>query len=964
METLARQAWESDPGGQVIGAQFNSESRSPPVQGMDVVQEEDHLEVGLVSPTSSQCGDRQQNSRRFDCRQAWVACDYRAAVLLTLSVIIAMYFAISPTSCTDVPRCVAAASDEPSWYGRWHSYLAAAYAALAGKEFLSLVLLCSMKPCRATTWAVGVLSPASLFALVALLGTELGFSYGGGAWAASAGAYDGQAVVYTPRYMAWLVTRPILLLVVGRVCLESPLLQVGRIAVLLDMCIFAAWAAKIITNVGFRWALLAAGFVLFSAALRDISAWMRSLLAKRFQSSACRPLGRGRSRCLEALGGLVLLLLAEVVIHVLAVFGAMNTSNEHLAYTVCDMIAQIMIPMLASPPCEQKHFDAFWTACSSNLAHFVLLKMGFVHVLPCVVDDEGHCRLQRISHADALALEGMLGKPIEGAFFEAFLATEEDQKVFSDTLHQVLQMPGKDYNFGLPESMDLFRDSSSPWDLDGQDLAFPSTLSVDLQAGAGSECGRLRVQLRVAAMPATGQFAGEGAENGGGQQILIALSRPHPSNDEAGVPLLTTGSADVTTASGAGRGCGSGVSAQHGGHSSVFPIRSLLASAAVKRESRGDQPLSFDSVFSVERPTSWRSQHSQRSGAVNPDHVLGSLPAPRARGRSWNEPPAASFSGTLETVSDSNVGNSFDIFNDMPIPCGPFEQTIAGIGKAIQTDVASTQDSVIQTSITWSDAGFTCSCCARPPAIPGSRRPQAASSRGRSSQRSRRRSSSRGSSSSSQERRSFVQAGDTSSDDVGSRDFTSASFDGIWLLCNPEGQRPWMHMLTICGDDVTDGDGQPLKIVRGDGGALLAGGRLELNGDVMHRIGKSGYRHTFEKGTRVEDGEEVAGEAAGEVAREASNEAVDVVVEEVAPDENCSSDCCPGDRAIHTAMIETTASNIDEFGNSPNNTSEAPSSDRRSSSSSSGRESVSEQSLPGSPDNDEDSGLLANSSPS
>jgi len=947
METLARQAWESDPGGQVIGAQFNSESRSPPVQGMDVVQEEDHLEVGLVSPTSSQCGDRQQNSRRFDCRQAWVACDYRAAVLLTLSVIIAMYFAISPTSCTDVPRCVAAASDEPSWYGRWHSYLAAAYAALAGKEFLSLVLLCSMKPCRATTWAVGVLSPASLFALVAVFGAELGLAYGGGTWAASAGAHDGQAVVYTPHYMAWLVTRPMLLLIVGRVCLEKPASQVGRVAVLLDICIFAAWAAKVITNVGFRWAILAAVFVMFSSALWDIVTWMRSLLTKAPGSATCHPLGRGRSRGLEALGGLVLLLLTEVVIHVLAISGAMNTSSEHFAYAVCDLIAQVLIPILASPPCEQKHFAKVLAACRVNLVHFFFLKMGFAHVLPCVIDEEGRCRLQNVSRADALVLEGVLGKPIAGACFETFLASEEDQKVFSDTLHQVLQLPGKDSNFGLPESMDLLSTSSSPWDLDSQDSAFPSTVLVNLQAATGSVGGCLQVQLRVAAVPAAGQSTWETAQQGGRRQVLIALSRPHPSSHEATMSLLTTPSADKTTPTSSSQSCDSGSSPQHGGHSSVFPISKFLASAAVRRQSKGDQPLSFDSVFSMERPTSWKSHHSQRPGAVNQEQILGSSPAPRARGRSCNEPSATSFEGgTLETVSDSNVGNSFDIFNDAVIPFAPFEQAITGIGKAIQTDAISTQDSEIQTSVTWSEMSFTCSCCARPPTMPGSHRPQASSLRGRSSQRSRRRSSSRGSSSSSQERRSFVQAGDTSSDDVGSRDFTSASFDGIWLLCNPEGQRPWMHMLTICGDDVTDGDGQPLKIVRGDGGALLAGGRLELNGDVMHRIGKSGYRHTFQKGARVEDGEEVAGEAAGE----ASNEAVEVVVEEVIPGEDCCSEFCPEGGAGHAAMFATTESNFIEMGNLPNDTSEESSTDPRSSSSI--QDSTSERSIPRSPDDD------------
>jgi len=81
-------------------------------------------------------------------------------------------------------------------------------------------------------------------------------------------------------------------------------------------------------------------------------------------------------------------------------------------------------------------------------------------------------------------------------------------------------------------------------------------------------------------------------------------------------------------------------------------------------------------------------------------------------------------------------------------------------------------------------------------------------------------------------------------------DQAEENFDGVWILGSTTRPLPWLRKLVIYGDHVVLGDGSTCKLKRIEGGCTsLQGGTIFIEGDLLHRRGKSGKICTFFRGT-------------------------------------------------------------------------------------------------------------------
>eukprot|EP00930_Biecheleria_cincta_P083646 TRINITY_DN7317_c0_g1_i1.p1 TRINITY_DN7317_c0_g1~~TRINITY_DN7317_c0_g1_i1.p1 ORF type:complete len:366 (-),score=37.19 TRINITY_DN7317_c0_g1_i1:445-1542(-) len=264
---------------------------------------------------------------------------------ITLATAIVAAVAVRPTSCTNLPKCMASYKES--------SYLYNAFAATGlGTVFLHELasLLLSYRSVQQAEGLIRDLSkmllPSALLCITfAVLFAENMILYASStpwyAHSASLGqsSQDG-TLVYTIFYVEWLINVPILLTLAGYCALELPLDVVARPIVVTNVYIIAAWSCYFISNAAARWSMVALSFAMYAWASYDMAQWVVRFLRDNPESRSdlyLRP-------CLAIL--LIVIFGIYGIVFLCRLSGTVTTLTERLFYTFMDIGSKLIVSMV------------------------------------------------------------------------------------------------------------------------------------------------------------------------------------------------------------------------------------------------------------------------------------------------------------------------------------------------------------------------------------------------------------------------------------------------------------------------------------------------------------------------------------------------------------------------------------------------------------------------------------------
>eukprot|EP00445_Apocalathium_hangoei_P003358 CAMPEP_0203854782 /NCGR_PEP_ID=MMETSP0359-20131031/9281_1 /ASSEMBLY_ACC=CAM_ASM_000338 /TAXON_ID=268821 /ORGANISM="Scrippsiella Hangoei, Strain SHTV-5" /LENGTH=897 /DNA_ID=CAMNT_0050771283 /DNA_START=62 /DNA_END=2755 /DNA_ORIENTATION=+ len=796
---------------------------------------------------------------------------------------IVTFVLVRPQQCADVLECSIAANEQLWEAHSMHSHIAVGTGAFLSREVMNFVQSRTDtldQRMAAFRMPDSKLSEALMCTLLAvLLVTQTLFACGKSwphAVPPAASFAQTWGVQHTVRYLDWMVSVPLLLVIAGHIALGRPLSELRVSILMTNVYMLLAWAALLVPDAVTRWILIISSFALYFFASFDMARW-----ARRFNAEAPKDIP-ARPQRIFLVQFLVFVFGLYGVNYLLAATGAISHHSEHLVYGMGDIIAKMitggMLCFVRTAERREALGEIILKHSSLNTAFVSLLRAGFDHLLPCTIDGNGTCWLPEKHTPDGQILESILNRPMSGAFND-LIADDKEQAKFKDFVQERLQQVQNECARDLADTQHFWKRESSVF------AAMPSVAQLfmcDLgcRNDAGTDAGILRVGIHVAAavppgprrsnakyetvlafrilserLPADISFRAEShnheidltspLEVDFGWQRMKSCGSAASGQSHRGIPLLPSVGPWEPGEQGPFR---RNVSCEEGDPSVLSELSWTMAGTV--SGSRQRRRLTQTGAMAARGMQAQGKEDDLATLATLSDttsNCFSELSAvTRVRQVSG---PTIIKSGASTRASGSLATKT--LIREPPLLGAPDHKLNGSIGSRTREVECQAgvecRDQATATSICWLAQGFTCKTCAKPPTLPegGPRSPGS---------RSRRRSCSKGLNSSTSSNSSPRSSG-AISDNAGR---ASGHFDGAWVLIDDGSTlildvSPWLRFLQIQGIEVIDGMGRPCHLIFDSQGTLLCGGYVSLSkdGDVLLRNGKSGRALRFQ---RVLDG--------------------------------------------------------------------------------------------------------------
>jgi len=345
-----------------------------------------------------------------------------------------VFFAVEPYPCKDIPQCVLALDNEPTNLISTPQSRIAALSVLLAKEFSTLVYAHYEVPEMQTVASGFSKFRTSLLLMCIVLAvkivSELAFAVGS-TWPFAVppmtGMLEDWGVVHALRFVDWIVTVPLLLVLCGHYVLRRPMSEVIGPALASSCYAYLAGMAMVASSLISRILLMMVAFAAYFWVSVEMIRW-----AYRFLCHTSREVPRRIVRVVFSVG-LVLFFGLYGIIYLLAIHGVISSATESEFYARGDVLCKISISFLIANvnEAERQHAlrDLLFQSHDMSSACLSLLRGSFDHVLPCSLDDFGDL----IIDADAQGveyLETILGRPVRGLSFNDLIVAQTDRERF------------------------------------------------------------------------------------------------------------------------------------------------------------------------------------------------------------------------------------------------------------------------------------------------------------------------------------------------------------------------------------------------------------------------------------------------------------------------------------------------------------------------------------------------------
>jgi len=262
-------------------------------------------------------------------------------------------------------------------------------------------------------------------------------------------------VQHTLRYVEWMVSVPLLLVIAGHVGLGRPLKELRRSIFVTNAYIMLACVAMLVPDALTRWILIVFSFALYLLASLDMVMW-----TSRFRDEVPKDIPARRQRVF-LVQFLVLVFGLYGLNYLMAAVGAINNHSEHLVYNTFDIIAKVITVGILCFVRTAENRDTLGEMIlkhsSLNTSFVSLLRADFDHVLPCTIDSDGSCWIPEDITSDGHILESILNRSLSGARFSDLIADEEEKTKFKDYVQKSLDKVQKECQMDLADAQRFWK---------------------------------------------------------------------------------------------------------------------------------------------------------------------------------------------------------------------------------------------------------------------------------------------------------------------------------------------------------------------------------------------------------------------------------------------------------------------------------------------------------------------------
>lgn len=232
--------------------------------------------------------------------------------------------------------------------------------------------------------------------------------------------------VFVIRYIEWICSVPLMLLLAGVCALGRPLKEVLGPIVVTEMYIFLSWAANIVQSSALHWMLVTVTLISYCWASMGMFGWV-----SRFWLSVPSDVPSPEIRAAVILG-LVALFALHAIVYLLAQADAISVGAEHLSYTFLDFSSKVVMSFtfsrVQSADCWQTLHSLATYLENLNTGMMSILRANFDFVVPCVADSSGWCHLQSCDSPDVKEFGRILGRDIAGLSLGELIAPEDHDR--------------------------------------------------------------------------------------------------------------------------------------------------------------------------------------------------------------------------------------------------------------------------------------------------------------------------------------------------------------------------------------------------------------------------------------------------------------------------------------------------------------------------------------------------------
>ena len=236
--------------------------------------------------------------------------------------------------------------------------------------------------------------------------------------------------VCTGRYMEWLISVPVLLLLAGHCALGRPLSEVAGPIAVTDAYVLLGWVAMVVDTPLLRWSVVLASFLGYGHACRGMWRWLQAYL-KEVPADA-----PSRTRWMSALVMLMVIFAAHAAIYLATLAGVVSSYTENLTYSILGCGAKVTMCVIFTTiraSDQRQQLDALLCKVGhQNTTLMSLLRGSFDTVLLCSATRGGSCTLTpSAASAEELAeAEAFLGRPLAGVQMSSVLAGPQERERF------------------------------------------------------------------------------------------------------------------------------------------------------------------------------------------------------------------------------------------------------------------------------------------------------------------------------------------------------------------------------------------------------------------------------------------------------------------------------------------------------------------------------------------------------
>eukprot|EP00746_Dinoflagellata_sp_MGD_P129628 gnl/MRDRNA2_/MRDRNA2_63763_c0_seq1.p1 gnl/MRDRNA2_/MRDRNA2_63763_c0~~gnl/MRDRNA2_/MRDRNA2_63763_c0_seq1.p1 ORF type:complete len:745 (+),score=97.69 gnl/MRDRNA2_/MRDRNA2_63763_c0_seq1:85-2319(+) len=238
--------------------------------------------------------------------------------------------------------------------------------------------------------------------------------------------------VFTMRYVQWLATVPVLLVISGHYCLGRPVAEVLPPVIMTNVYIFLAWLAFFVDTFFWCMMLTLLVFGLFTWASFNMAMWGVSSSRELSMAMSCFPLR------VSITVALILVFAWYGVIYLLALLGIWDAETEDFMYTWGDVFVKMILVLCLNVLRLVDHIRFMQVVTGESNAKMSLLRGSFDIVLSCTINSNGICSLPVTENADVsklmhglnmslpdkskyVTLNGLIATDTEKALFKSYV---------------------------------------------------------------------------------------------------------------------------------------------------------------------------------------------------------------------------------------------------------------------------------------------------------------------------------------------------------------------------------------------------------------------------------------------------------------------------------------------------------------------------------------------------------------